>query len=75
MPLRQTAGKAAQRLVKAGFSSVYMLAGGMAAWQQAQLPVAKGKQVRQPTRCVDDSPLAGLVHAGARDREYRRGRR
>lgn len=39
----QTASKAAQRLVKAGFSSVYILAGGMSAWQQAQLPVAKGK--------------------------------
>lgn len=38
----QTAGKAAQRLVKAGFTSVHTLAGGMAAWQQAQLPVAKG---------------------------------
>ncbi|MFA6229022.1 MAG: rhodanese-like domain-containing protein [Rhodanobacter sp.] len=40
----QTASKAAQRLVKAGFSSVYILAGGMAAWQQAQLPVAKGNK-------------------------------
>ncbi len=40
----QTAGKAAQRLVKAGFVNVYTLAGGMAAWQQAQLPVAKGSK-------------------------------
>ncbi len=40
----QTASKAAQRLVKAGFSSVYVLAGGMSAWQQAQLPVAKGNK-------------------------------
>ncbi len=40
----QTASKAAQRLVKAGFSSVYILAGGMSAWQQAQLPVAKGNK-------------------------------
>lgn len=40
----QTASKAAQRLVKAGFSSVYILAGGMGAWQQAQLPVAKGNK-------------------------------
>jgi rhodanese-related sulfurtransferase len=40
----QTAGKAAQRLVKAGFSSVYVLGGGMLAWQQAQLPVAKGSK-------------------------------
>lgn len=36
-------GKAAQRLVKAGFSKVYTLGGGVLAWQQAQLPVAKGK--------------------------------
>jgi rhodanese-related sulfurtransferase len=40
----QTTGKAAQRLVKAGFTHVYTLAGGMAAWQQAQLPVAKGSK-------------------------------
>lgn len=36
-------GKAAQRLVKAGFSKVHTLGGGVLAWQQAQLPVAKGK--------------------------------
>lgn len=36
-------GKAAQRLVKAGFAKVYTLGGGVLAWQQAQLPVAKGK--------------------------------
>jgi rhodanese-related sulfurtransferase len=35
--------KAAQRLVKAGFTKVYTLGGGVLAWQQAQLPVAKGK--------------------------------
>lgn len=35
--------KAAQRLVKAGFTRVYTLGGGVLAWQQAQLPVAKGK--------------------------------
>jgi rhodanese-related sulfurtransferase len=35
--------KIAQRLVKAGFTKVYTLAGGVLAWQQAQLPVAKGK--------------------------------
>jgi rhodanese-related sulfurtransferase len=35
--------KAAQRLVKAGFARVYTLGGGVLAWQQAQLPVAKGK--------------------------------
>ncbi|MEI7036703.1 rhodanese-like domain-containing protein [Fulvimonas yonginensis] len=34
--------KAAQRLVKAGFTRVYTLGGGVLAWQQAQLPVAKG---------------------------------
>jgi rhodanese-related sulfurtransferase len=34
--------KAAQRLVKAGFAHVYTLGGGVIAWQQAQLPVAKG---------------------------------
>ncbi|HET6431421.1 rhodanese-like domain-containing protein [Dyella sp.] len=34
---------AANRLVKAGFSRVYVLGGGIFAWQQAQLPVAKGK--------------------------------
>lgn len=34
--------KAAQRLVKAGFAHVYTLGGGVLAWQQAQLPVAKG---------------------------------
>ncbi|MCX7514503.1 rhodanese-like domain-containing protein [Frateuria hangzhouensis] len=36
--------KAAQRLVKAGFSKVYTLGGGVLAWQQAQLPVAKGSK-------------------------------
>jgi rhodanese-related sulfurtransferase len=35
--------RAAQRLVKAGFTRVYLLGGGVLAWQQAQLPVAKGK--------------------------------
>jgi rhodanese-related sulfurtransferase len=36
--------KAAQRLVKAGFGKVYTLGGGVLAWQQAQLPVAKGSK-------------------------------
>lgn len=40
----QTAQGAAKRLVKAGFEQVYFLGGGMGAWTQAQLPVAKGKQ-------------------------------
>ena len=34
--------KAAQRLVKAGFTKVYTLGGGVRAGQQAQLPIAKG---------------------------------
>ncbi len=38
-----TSQRAAQRLVKAGFEHVYSLDGGMAAWRQADLPVAKGK--------------------------------
>lgn len=36
-------GKAAKRLVKAGFTHVAMLAGGINAWKQADLPLAKGK--------------------------------
>jgi rhodanese-related sulfurtransferase len=40
---RGASAKAAQRLVKAGFSKVHTLGGGVLAWQQAQLPVAKGK--------------------------------
>jgi rhodanese-related sulfurtransferase len=34
---------AAQRLIKAGFTRVYTLGGGVLAWHAAQLPVAKGK--------------------------------
>ena len=37
-------GKAAKRLVKAGFSNVATLAGGINAWKQAELPLAKGKR-------------------------------
>ncbi|WP_267226427.1 rhodanese-like domain-containing protein [Dyella silvae] len=40
---RGASEKAAQRLVKAGFTKVHTLGGGVLAWQQAQLPVAKGK--------------------------------
>ncbi len=40
---RGNSAKAAQRLLKAGFSKVYTLGGGVMAWQAAQLPVAKGK--------------------------------
>ena len=36
-------GQAARRLVKAGFTRVYSLDGGVAAWQQAELPLARGK--------------------------------
>ena len=39
----QMSGTAAQRLVKAGFSRVYWLEGGLAAWTEAQLPLAKGR--------------------------------
>lgn len=39
---RGASNTAAQRLVKAGFTQVYTLGGGVLAWQQAQLPVAKG---------------------------------
>ena len=35
--------QAAKRLVKAGFKQVYSLEGGVGAWQQADLPLAKGK--------------------------------
>lgn len=34
---------AAKRLAKAGFSAVHWLDGGVAAWQQAGLPLVKGK--------------------------------
>lgn len=34
---------AAKRLVKAGFKQVFWLDGGVAAWQQANLPLVKGK--------------------------------
>ena len=36
-------GQAAKRLVKAGFTKVYTLDGGIAAWQQAEMPLARGK--------------------------------
>ena len=35
--------QAAKRLVKAGFKHVFWLDGGIAAWQQADLPLLKGK--------------------------------
>jgi rhodanese-related sulfurtransferase len=39
-----TAGKAARRLVKAGFTNVATLAGGIDAWKRADLPLAKGRK-------------------------------
>ena len=38
-----TAGDAAKRLKKAGFQNVYVLDGGIGGWQQADLPLAKGR--------------------------------
>ncbi|UPG90747.1 rhodanese-like domain-containing protein [Luteibacter aegosomaticola] len=40
----RTLSKPAARLVKAGFTRVYVLDGGTSAWQSAQLPTAKGKK-------------------------------
>jgi rhodanese-related sulfurtransferase len=39
----QSAAGAAGRLRKAGFEQVYVLDGGIGAWQQADLPLAKGR--------------------------------
>ncbi|GAA3911980.1 rhodanese-like domain-containing protein [Luteimonas lutimaris] len=39
----QTAGTAAKRLKKAGFEHVHVLDGGIAGWQQADLPLVKGR--------------------------------
>ena len=39
----QTSAQAARRLVKAGFAKVYWLEGGLAAWTEAQLPLARGR--------------------------------
>jgi rhodanese-related sulfurtransferase len=36
-------GPAAKKLVKAGFKHVYWLDGGIASWQGADLPLAKGR--------------------------------
>jgi len=38
-----TSAQAATRLVKAGFKRVFWLGGGLASWQQADLPVVRGK--------------------------------
>ena len=39
----QASAAAAKRLKKAGFEKVYVLDGGVAAWQQADLPLVKGR--------------------------------
>ena len=39
----QASGGAAKRLKKAGFEQVYVLDGGIGAWQQADLPLVKGR--------------------------------
>ncbi|TQM16901.1 rhodanese-related sulfurtransferase [Pseudoxanthomonas sp. 3HH-4] len=39
----QASAGAAKRLKKAGFEKVYALDGGIAAWQQADLPLVKGR--------------------------------
>jgi rhodanese-related sulfurtransferase len=39
----QTSSSAAARLRKAGFERVFVLDGGIGAWQQADLPLAKGR--------------------------------
>lgn len=39
----QASGDAAKRLRKAGFERVFVLDGGIGAWQQAGLPLAKGR--------------------------------
>jgi rhodanese-related sulfurtransferase len=38
-----TSAQAAKRLAKAGFAKVYLLDGGIGAWQGAELPLAKGR--------------------------------
>ena len=38
-----TSAEAARKLAKAGFRQVHWLDGGIAAWQQASLPLVKGK--------------------------------
>ncbi|MEP7097656.1 MAG: rhodanese-like domain-containing protein [Dokdonella sp.] len=39
----QVSGKAAQRLKKAGFTKVFWLEGGLGAWNEAHMPLAKGR--------------------------------
>ena len=39
----QTAAGATKALLQAGFEKVHVLDGGVAAWQQADLPLVKGR--------------------------------
>ena len=39
----QASAQAARRLQKAGFSKVFWLEGGLGAWNEAQMPLAKGR--------------------------------
>ena len=39
----QASAQAAQRLKKAGFAKVFWLEGGLGAWSEAQMPLAKGR--------------------------------
>ncbi len=39
----QTAAQACARLVKAGFTKVYWLDGGLDAWRSAEMPLTKGR--------------------------------
>jgi len=39
----QTAQNAAQRLVKAGFTHVFVLQGGMSGWRAANMPTTRGR--------------------------------
>ncbi|GAA0710938.1 rhodanese-like domain-containing protein [Dokdonella soli] len=39
----QASAQAAQRLKKAGFTKVFWLEGGLVAWNEAQMPLAKGR--------------------------------
>lgn len=39
----QSAADAGKRLLKAGFEKVYVLDGGIQAWQQADLPLVRGR--------------------------------
>lgn len=51
-----TSGTAAKRLVAAGFKQVHALEGGVAAWQQADLPLAKGRDKGRERGEKSDKP-------------------